>query len=124
MSTAPDPKLRVAVAGLSMGAELVETLATHPRAEVRAFCDLLEARTSPLPDRNGVPRVYTDFEAMLAEEELDGVCISPPNLLHGPMAQTALARALHVFCEKPLTLDTAEARALLEQARARGLTHG
>ena len=37
--------------------------------------------------------------------------------------RAALARGLHVLCEKPLTLDTAEARQLLLLARAAGVTH-
>jgi len=38
--------------------------------------------------------------------------------------RAALAHGLHVMCEKPLTLDTVEARALLASARAAGATHG
>lgn len=124
MTTVPQAKLRVGIAGLRMGKGLLEALAEHPGAEVRALCDPLEERVAPLAEQYGVPRVYKDYEAMLAAEDLDGVCISTPNRLHAPMAQAALERGLHVFCEKPLTLDTAEARALLARARARGLTHG
>jgi predicted dehydrogenase len=39
------------------------------------------------------------------------------------MVRAAIARGLHVMCEKPLTLDTAEARSLLAAARAAGITH-
>jgi predicted dehydrogenase len=107
-----------------MGAAMLDALARHPRAQVCALCDQVEERVSTLADTYKVPAIYGDYAEMLASEELDGVCISTPNRLHTPMVQAALDRGMHVLCEKPLTLDTAEARSLLEQARAAGITHG
>jgi predicted dehydrogenase len=107
-----------------MGAAMLDALARHPGADVRALCDPVEERVSALATQYNVPRIYADYEEMLAAEQLDGVCISTPNRLHTPMVRAALDRGLHVMCEKPLTLDTGEARSLLEQARAAGITHG
>jgi predicted dehydrogenase len=115
--------LRVAVVGLRMGAAMLDALARHPRASVRALCDPLDERVRPLAERYQVPAVYADYDQMLASEELDGVCISTPNRLHATMVRAAIERGLHVLCEKPLTLDTTEARSLLDAARAAGVTH-
>ena len=123
MANDSERRLRVAVVGLRMGAAMLETLIKHPRAEVRAVCDVSEERARPLADQHQVPGVYADYQQMLEREELDGVCISTPNRLHTPMVQAAIARGLHVMCEKPLTLDTDEARTLLAEARAAGITH-
>lgn len=117
-------RLRVGIAGLRMGAAMLEALARHPRAEVVALCDPVEARVRTLADKYTVPAIYADYGEMLAAEDLDGVCISTPNRLHTPMVQEAIERGLHVMCEKPLTLRTSEARMLLDQARAAGITHG
>lgn len=116
-------RLRVAVVGLRMGRGHLEALAAHPRAEIRAVCEPVEERAKEMSTAFNVPGVYADYETMLASEELDGVCIATPNRLHTPMVSAAIRRGLHVMCEKPLTLDTAEARELLKMARAAGVTH-
>ena len=117
-------RLRVAVVGLGMGADTLETLAQHPRADVRAVCDPDTERLRIQAEMHNVAGRYTSFAEMLGAEELDGVCISTPNRFHTPMVRAAQAKGLHVLCEKPLALDTGEARELLDQARAAGLTHG
>jgi predicted dehydrogenase len=83
----------------------------------------VEERAREMATAFGVPAIYGDYEAMLAKEDLDGVCIATPNRLHAPMIRAALRRGLHVMCEKPLALDAAAARDLLGEARAAGLTH-
>lgn len=115
-------KLRVAVVGLRMGQDHLAALAAHPRALIAAVCDPITERANELAVVYGA-RAYADYADMLATERLDGVCIATPNRLHAPMARAALQRGLHVMCEKPLTLDTAEARDLLALARAAGVTH-
>jgi predicted dehydrogenase len=98
-------------------------LAGHPAAEIRAVCDPVQERAREMAREFSVPAIYADYEAMLAAEDLDGVCLATPNHLHAPMIRAALQRGLHVMCEKPLALDAAEARDLLAQARAAGVTH-
>jgi predicted dehydrogenase len=116
-------RLRVAVAGVRIGEGHLEALALHPRAEIVAVCDVNETLLEKMAGKFSMPRTYTGYEEMLEQEQLDGVCIATPNRLHTPMVRAALARGLHVLCEKPLTLDTAEAESLLAEARAAGLTH-
>lgn len=115
--------LRVAVVGLRVGKSHLDALAAHPRAEIRAVCDPVEDLAREMARHYSVPGVYADYETMLAHEDLDGVCLATPNRLHAPMTRAAIARGLHVLCEKPLTLDTGEARDLLRMARAAGITH-
>ena len=117
-------QLRVAVVGLRMGASMLGALQRHPNADVRAICDTDEALARELASKHDVPHIYSNYDEMLASEELDGVCVSTPNRLHTPMVRSALDRGLHVLCEKPLTLDIEEARDLLARARAAGVTHG
>jgi predicted dehydrogenase len=118
-----EQRFRVAVAGLRIGQHHLAALAGHPAAEIRAVCDAVEERAREMAVEFSVPAIYADYEAMLAAENLDGVCIATPNHLHAPMIRAALRRGLHVMCEKPLALDAGEARDLLDEARAAGLTH-
>ena len=123
MTNRQDGRLRVAVAGLHIGRGHARAVAAHPRADLVAVCDPNEALAREVADAYGDPAIYADYDAMLAAESLDGVCIATPNRLHAPMARAAIARGLHVLCEKPLTLDTGEARDLLARARTAGVTH-
>jgi len=116
-------RLRVAVAGVRIGEGHLHALADHPRAEIVAICDVNADLLQAMADKFSVPRTYEQYERMLASEKLDGVCIATPNRLHTPMLRAALARGLHVLCEKPLTLDTEEAESLLNEVREAGVTH-
>ena len=53
-------------------------------------------------------------------DDVDVVHICTPNHLHQPLAEAALAAGKHVICEKPLALDAAGARRLVEAAAAAG----
>ena len=123
MSAGTDREFRIGIVGLRMGAFMLEKLAAHPRAVVVALCDPATDRIISLGDQYGVPGRYADYETMLDAEHLDGVCVSTPNRLHAPMVETALRRGLHVICEKPFTLNTADATRLLALAREKGVTH-
>ncbi len=64
-------------------------------------------------------RAYPDYETMIEREVglpddecIDFVAITVPNDRHFPMAKAFLQAGFHVMCEKPMTLDVREARAL------------
>ena len=73
-----------------------------------------------------IPRGYADLGAMLAGEgeKLDAVAVMTPNDSHGPLSLQALAAGRHVICDKPLTNDLAEAKALVAAVRRSGLVFG
>jgi predicted dehydrogenase len=69
-------------------------------------------------------RVYPDYETMVAVESklpegerIDFVSIVTPNHVHFPPAKAFLEAGFHVVCDKPMTFDLAEAKALRELAR-------
>jgi predicted dehydrogenase len=64
---------------------------------------------------------YDDYGRMLREVELDAVLIATPSRTHASMVRAALERGLHVFCEKPFTLDVRDATELAALARSKGL---
>jgi len=67
-----------------------------------------------------VPRVFTSYEEMLAEKELDLVSVVTPNAQHAPLAIAALLAGKHVHVEKPIALNATEALAIVEAKRASG----
>ncbi len=64
------------------------------------------------------PSTAADWRAVLEKpEQLDGVVISTPDHQHAPIASAALSARLAVYCEKPLSRTSAEARELLALAQ-------
>ncbi len=61
--------------------------------------------------------VLPNLPAML-DRGLDGLVIATPSALHAEQAIAALERGVAVFCQKPLGRNAAEARAVVEAARA------
>lgn len=66
------------------------------------------------------PRTYSDFDAMLARESPDAVCIFTPNHLHCELTIKALAAGAHVLVEKPMAPTAGAARAMVDAAARAG----
>jgi predicted dehydrogenase len=71
----------------------------------------------------GVPNAYNDWRAMLDKHPVDLVGIATPVVYHAPMTLTALEAGAHVICEKPMAMNSDEARAMLDKAQALGRVH-
>ena len=77
-----------------------------------------EARAEAAAKELGIPRSYGSYEALLADPDIDAVYNPLPNHLHVPWTLKALAAGKHVLCEKPIALDTTEARSLWHAAQS------
>jgi D-xylose 1-dehydrogenase (NADP+, D-xylono-1,5-lactone-forming) len=69
----------------------------------------------------GIPRFYGSYAELLADRLIDAVYIPLPNELHRPWVVAAADAGKHVLCEKPLALEAAEARAMVDHCRSRGV---
>jgi predicted dehydrogenase len=58
---------------------------------------------------------------LIDDPTVDVIYIPLPNELHEPWVNAAADAGKHVLCEKPLALDAAEARRMVERCRARGV---
>jgi predicted dehydrogenase len=72
-------------------------------------------------DRLHGERAFDSAEALVESPDVDVVHICTPNNLHVPLARAALEAGKHAICEKPLALDDAGARELVELAASSGL---
>jgi predicted dehydrogenase len=108
----------IGVVGLGEGKALVKGLAGHPDLPVVAVCDTDETRREAARRLYGVPYAYADLGAMLGRGDVDIVAIYTPDELHLEHLSAALAAGKHVICTKPLVRSVAEARCVLDLARA------
>jgi predicted dehydrogenase len=111
-------------AGLVARARHLPSLNSHPRARVAALCCRTREHAERTAQAFDIPQVYTDYRAMIDQGGLDAVVVTTPDDLHYPMTIDALDAGLHVFCEKPLASNAAQAQEMLAKAEAAGLVHG
>ena len=60
---------------------------------------------------------HGSYEALLADSRVDAVYISTPHPMHAKLAIKAADAGKHVLCEKPLTINLAEAKMVIKAAR-------
>ena len=110
IATATRPRLGFVGVGW-IGRHRLEAIAASGVAEVAAVAD-------PALDEEVLGLAPVASLDELLEAELDGVVIATPTAFHAEQATSALARGLAVFCQKPLGRTAAEARAVVDAARA------
>ena len=88
-----------------------------PEAELVAVCDVIEERAQKLSAEFGEPAVYTDHLKMLAEADIDAVCVCVPSGLHGPVTIDAAKHGKHVMCEKPIEITLPKIDAMIDACK-------
>jgi predicted dehydrogenase len=83
----------------------------------------VSSRTREGAEALGASRAYTDVVELLDNEDVDVLHICTPNDLHAEVALAALERGVHVVCEKPLAVSTAESAVLVAAAADSGLVN-
>lgn len=118
-------KVRVGVVGCGVVSSYghIPAIAQSEDAELVAFVDPNRERLEAEMAKYDKPG-YARFEDMLAHEELDAVAIPTHPDIKLDMCRLAAENGLHVFCEKPLTDDEAQAEALVHLMDEKGLFVG
>jgi predicted dehydrogenase len=112
--------IRLAIIGAGgMANAHAQRFAAIPGCRVVACSDVVPGRAREFAARHGIPTAYTDTAEMLRREKLAGVSVVTTDRAHAPCALLALARGLHVMCEKPLADSLAAARRMAAAARRR-----
>jgi 1,5-anhydro-D-fructose reductase (1,5-anhydro-D-mannitol-forming) len=75
-------------------------------------------------DKHGAVRSGTDFDAMLADPEVDVVAVTSPNAHHPAQVIAAAAAGKHILSDKPLAPDAAEAERVIAACSAAGVRIG
>ena len=95
--------------------------------DIRATCDTLEQNARDKAEavaafQGSKPKVYTDLEEMLRNENLDAVDIALPHSLHHVIACRCLENGLDVIIEKPLAITMRAAKLIVGEVEKLGRT--
>jgi myo-inositol 2-dehydrogenase/D-chiro-inositol 1-dehydrogenase len=130
-ANSPNKRIQVAQIGCGrMGLEDMAGVLNVPQARVVAVCELDSIRATEAKNRvekhykeKGEAavdvKIYSDYQELLANPEIDAVVVSTPDHWHGLMAVEAAIAGKHIYCQKPLTYNIAEAIALRSAVQAR-----
>lgn len=117
-------KVRVAIVGLGWGLNVhLAAFRSIPDYEVVALCSRTKEKVERIAKEYGIPRYYTDYEELVGQADIDVISIATPVKSHYPYALSAIRKGKHVICEKPLTLNAAEAKELYLAAKEAGVAH-
>ncbi len=111
--------LRVGVVGASFGGAVhAPAFAAQGRFEVVALASPNRARE--VATARKIPHAFASTDEMLANCELDVLSIASPPFDHKPAVLAGLEAKLHILCEKPFTMNVAEAEELVAASKAAG----
>lgn len=91
-------------------------------AQLVAVADADEKRLAKVRKKYDVPAVYTDYQQLIDDPNVQAVVVSLPTALHAPASLAAIAAGKHVLCEMPLASNLADADRLIEAADKAGVT--
>ncbi len=90
--------------------------------ELIAFCDIVKEKAEAAAKQYGTPdaKVYTDYKELIADPEIDAVHVCTPNRSHSFITVDALHAGKHVICEKPMAINSVEAKKMVDAAKETG----
>lgn len=91
-----------------------------PRAVVNAIAARNPQRAKTFANKHHIPRIFSSYDELLADPDLDAVYIPLPNGLHCAWTLKALEAGKHVLCEKPFAANAAEAELMVQAAEHSG----
>ena len=98
------------------------SLSKVKNCEMVAFCDIVTEKAEAAAKKFGTEdaKVYTDYKELLKDESIDVVHVCTPNRSHSTITVDALDAGKHVMCEKPMAINSAEAKKMLDAAERNG----
>lgn len=120
--------IRLGIIGSGFGLYgLLPAFHSVSNCQIVAFCGKSTQRVVDWMKRLSLDttiHLHQDWHTMFANEQIDAVVIAVPPYAQFEIIQAALEKKIHVFAEKPLTVQLTQAYQLLELATRHQITHG
>ena len=117
-------RLRVGVLGAGQIAQAAhfDSCTKAANAELYAVCDVADDLRERMAIVHGAAQTFKDYDAMLADPNVDAVIVATADAFHVPASMRALKAGKHVLCEKPAGVTVEEVRELQAVVERSGLT--
>jgi predicted dehydrogenase len=114
------PPLRIGLigAGANTRARHIPGFRDLPEVEIVAVCNRRPESTASVARQYRIPRTFAYWEELVADPNIEAICIGTWPYLHCPITLAALEAGKHVLTEARLSMNAAEARQMLEAALA------
>jgi hypothetical protein len=106
-----------------MGFHDFKNFKQHGKVQFVALCDVDANNLARAAKEAPEAHTYRDWRELFAKDgaDIDSVNVSVPDHMHAAITMTALRAKKHVYCQKPLTHDVAESRAIAQATKAAGV---
>lgn len=99
----------------------IPNLLRNPRARVVAVADIDPARARATADEFGIEAAYGDFHELIANPQVDAVCVTTWASAHAEPTIAAAEAGKHILCEKPIATTIEDADAMVAAAERAGV---
>jgi predicted dehydrogenase len=98
-------------------------LALCEGVRVTALCDANADVLARAQQKVPAAAATAKYEDLMGRADVHAVIVATPNILHAPIVLEAVKNGKHVFCEKPLAMNFAEAAGMFQAAEHAGVRH-
>ena len=119
-----EKKIKVGIIGCGgiANGKHMPSLSKLSDVEMVAFCDIVLEKAEKAKEKYGTPdaKVYTDYQELLKDPEIEVIHVCTPNRSHAPISIDSLHAGKHVMCEKPMAKTAEDARKMVVAAKETG----
>lgn len=118
-------QVQIGVVGTSGWSDFMylSSLRSHPRAKLAALCGQNRQRLEEVAASFEIPAVFTSYQEMIKQADLDALIVGVPDDLHYPVAMCAIDAGLHLICDKPLAITAQQASEMYAAAQSARVKH-
>lgn len=117
-------KIRVGFVGAGfVGPIHIENVRRLGFTDVVALAEINQEVADRAAINLGIPKAYGNWEDLVANPDIDVVHVTCSNVLHYPISKACIEAGKNVICDKPLTMNTGEAKELVILAKKRNIVN-
>lgn len=111
--------LRFGIVGFGLHAvkRMMPAFTASKKCTVSALARRDPIKAAESAQQYGIPHHFTSVDELCRHPEVDAVFVTSPNFLHLPDVLAAVAARKPVLCEKPMAMNSAECRQMVDAAR-------
>lgn len=91
------------------------------KVRLETLADVDDSQAARAAKSLGFENSTGDWRSLVRDPKVHIVSVTSPNVLHKEMALAAIEAGKHVYCEKPLAPNVADARSMVSAAEAKGI---